>query len=420
MNDPGHEGNPLQGLLGDLLKVIGSAQTGGGTPWLDAARALAQGVATDGVPEANIDPIRRIELEGLARVAELHVAEATGVALRAHGDAPVFEPVTRGTWAFKSLDAWRPLVQNLLAAQGGPPSLPPGLGFGAGAEGLPDLLARFAATMGPVLVGMQLGSAAGHLAKRALGQYALPLPWPDSPNLLIVPDNVAAFAQDWSLPVDETKLWACIRELVTHSVVSRPQVGARLRELVERSTDQALAAQQGLGERLGIQPGDPDALQQLLSDPESLMADLLTPERRATSSQLTALTTTIAAYADHVTTRIARSLTGSAGLLSEAWHRFRAQDGTGEQAAGALFGFEVGSDEVDRGASFARGVVERAGEEGLDRLWSATRNLPTPAEVDAPGLWLERISLPDDPDQPSASAPGEPPGSPDDPGQPSA
>jgi uncharacterized protein (DUF2342 family) len=40
-------------------------------------------------------------------------------------------------------------------------------------------------------------------------------------------------------------------------------------------------------------------------------------------------------------------------------------------------------------------VVERAGEDGLAKLWSAARNLPTPSEVDAPGLWLERISLPE-------------------------
>ena len=399
MNDPGNEANPLQGLLGDLLKVIGGAQAGGGAPWLDAARALAQGVATDGVPESNPDPIRRIELEELARVAELHVTEATGLPLAAQGHpAPVFEPVTRGTWALRSLEAWRPLVGKLIDAQGG--AAGPGAGMLGGDEGggLQDLLGKFAATMGPVLLGMQLGSAAGHLARRATGQYALPLPWPDSSELLIVPENVAAFAEDWSLPLDETRLWVCVRELTTHAVMQRPQVAARLRELIEEATDQALAAQQGLGDRLGVMPGDPEALQNLLADPESLMADLLTPDRRATSSRLTALATVVAAYVDHVTAEIARSLTGSSSSLVEAWRRYRVQDSTGEQAAGALFGLDLGGDEVERGSSFIRGVVDRAGEDALGRLWSAPRNLPTPAEVDAPGLWLERISLPDDDD----------------------
>ncbi|MHB1851236.1 MAG: zinc-dependent metalloprotease, partial [Acidimicrobiales bacterium] len=51
--------------------------------------------------------------------------------------------------------------------------------------------------------------------------------------------------------------------------------------------------------------------------------------------------------------------------------------------------------QVDRGAAFIRGVVERAGEESLQQLWDDPRHLPTPAELDAPGLWLERISLPE-------------------------
>jgi uncharacterized protein (DUF2342 family) len=38
--------------------------------------------------------------------------------------------------------------------------------------------------------------------------------------------------------------------------------------------------------------------------------------------------------------------------------------------------------------------VERAGEPGLARLWESAWELPTPAELEAPGLWLARIDLP--------------------------
>jgi len=40
-------------------------------------------------------------------------------------------------------------------------------------------------------------------------------------------------------------------------------------------------------------------------------------------------------------------------------------------------------------------VVERAGIEGLNRLWEEQSMLPTASELDAPGLWLARIDLPD-------------------------
>lgn len=396
MNDPGEPANPLQGLLGDLLKIIGG-NPGGGTPWLDAAKALAHGVATDGETEPNADPLARIQLEELLRVAELHVTEATGLPVGGGASAPTLVPVGRGAWALRALDAWRPLLQRVISAQGSAP--PAALGLPEfdeeGGAGLQELLGRFAVTMGPVLLGMQFGSAAGHLARRALGQYALPIPWPPSSELVIVPQNVAVFAEDWSLPVDETRLWVCVRELTINAVFGRPHVADRFQELLLAASLQSVEAQQGLADRLGGE-GDPESLANLLSDPESLLSDLLTPSLQRTSAQLTALTTALGGYVDHVTAGVADQLTGSSGALREAWYRYRVADAKGEQAAGMLLGLDLGRSEVDRGADFVRGVVERAGEAGLARMWAAPRNLPTPAEVDAPGLWLERISLPDD------------------------
>ena len=70
-------------------------------------------------------------------------------------------------------------------------------------------------------------------------------------------------------------------------------------------------------------------------------------------------------------------------------------DAKGEQAAGGLFGLDLSAAEVERGEAFVSGVIERSGEDGLARLLEGGAVLPTPAEVDAPGLWLERIALPE-------------------------
>ncbi len=59
-----------------------------------------------------------------------------------------------------------------------------------GPTGSQALLGQFASTMGPIMLGLQFGSAAGHLARQALGQYALLVPWPKSSELLVVPENV--------------------------------------------------------------------------------------------------------------------------------------------------------------------------------------------------------------------------------------
>ena len=392
----GDPDNPMGGLLGDLLKVIGSAP-GGGDAWFDAARTLAHGVATDGQDDDNADPLVRIAFEELARVAELHVTNATGISLTSGGTRISFDAVGPGQWSFRALTAYRPTLQLMVEAQQqGAASVPPTMDLGELDDisgGLGGLLSQFALTLGPVLLGMQFGSAAGHLARRAFGQYALPLPWPESNTLLLVPANVATFAEDWSLPLQEVQLWVCLRELTMHAVLTRPGVRSSLMHLLGDAAAHAAAAQRSMVERLGDGLGDPSALEGVLNDPESLLADLVSPEQQNISNALTAVTTALGAYVDHVTSGIATTLTSSPAALREAWYRYRAEEAKGEQAFAGLFGINVGQAEVDRGANFIDGVVERAGEGALSRLLMDELDLPTPAEVDAPGLWLARIGL---------------------------
>jgi putative hydrolase len=391
--------NPMGGLLGDLLKVIGSGP-GAGDSWFEAARTLAFGVATDGGQDENPDPLVRIGFDELARVAELHVADATGITAGS-GASVSFETVGPGQWSFRLLEAYRPVLKSMVdAQQQGAAAVPTSTDLTEldpdAAGGLSGLLGQFALTLGPVFLGMQFGSAAGHLARRAFGQYALPLPWPESTTVLLVPGNVARFAEDWSLPLQEVQLWVCLRELTMHAVLTRPGVRSSLATLLGDASAHAAAAQRSIVERLGDSlGGDQVALEDALGDPEALLADLISPEQRNISSALTAQTTAIGAYVDHVTARVAETLTSSPGALREAWYRYRIEEGKGEQAFAGLFGLNVGQDEVDRGRAFVTGVIERAGEDALTRLWGDELDLPTPAEVDAPGLWLARIGLMD-------------------------
>jgi uncharacterized protein (DUF2342 family) len=170
-------------------------------------------------------------------------------------------------------------------------------------------------------------------------------------------------------------------------------VRSSLTTLLADASAHAAASQRNIVERLGEGMGDATSIEEALGDPEALLADLISPEQRNISSTLTAQTTALSAYVDHVTASIAQTLTSSPAALSEAWYRYRIEEGKGEMAFAGLFGLDVGQDEVDRGRAFVAGVVERAGENALTRLWTDEIDLPTPAEVDAPGLWLARIGL---------------------------
>jgi putative hydrolase len=402
--EPGDAGNPFQSLLGDLMNMLGSNAP---DQW-EMSRSFALNVATGGVPEANVEPIERIRLEQLARVAELNVIEATGMPVSPDGRRVTCVPVGRGDWTLRALESWRPILTSMTPAPGpipGPRSDPADpLVEDDPMGGIGNLLGQWASAIGPMFFGLQVGSVVGHLAQRTLGQYPLAIPWAPSDELVLVTANITSFAGDWSLPEEETLLWICARELASHSVLTRPGVRGRMEELLSALAESSASAQQDLAGRLGQLgapggaeggPMDLESLQGMFGDPEALLGDLLTPESRRSSDQLTALAVVIDGYADHVADLVGRKLVGSHAQLTEAWYRRRAERGKGEEAAGALFGLDLDQPQVDRGRSFIGGVVERAGEDGLAKLWSSARNLPTPSEVDAPGLWLERISLPE-------------------------
>ena len=100
-------------------------------------------------------------------------------------------------------------------------------------------------------------------------------------------------------------------------------------------------------------------------------------------------------YADEVLGRIGRRLIPSYDQIHEAIQRHRIERGEAERFIEGLIGLKLERDDYERGAAFCRGVVERAGNEGLNRLWSGVQMVPTPPELEAPGLWLARIDLPD-------------------------
>ena len=64
----------------------------------------------------------------------------------------------------------------------------------------------------------------------------------------------------------------------------------------------------------------------------------------------------------------------------------RVEADASDQFVERILGLELDAEQYDRGTAFASGVVERAGAEGLRRLFDDPAHLPTPNEVDAPGL----------------------------------
>jgi putative hydrolase len=395
--DPGSD--PFKGMppmFRDLFKMI---QQQGSVQW-DAARQLANNIATDGESEPNVDPLERIKIEQLARVAELKVADVTGLTTSHTGSGITLVPCNRSAWVQRTLDDYKPyfslLADSLATANQSVEEPEPDAGNPFAWMGpLMNML-------GPTMLGLTTGSMVGHLAQRAFGQYDLPLPRAANDELLVLVTNLAEFGEEWSLPGDDLRLWVCLHEIAHHTVLGLPHVRARLESLLHDYLSAFDVQAGGLEERLGsLELSDPSdmgmqGMQQLMNDPEWLLGAIKSPRQAELQPQLGALVATIEGYVDWVMDEAGTGLIGSYSMVTEALRRRRAEAASSDRFVEQLFGLELTQKEYDRGLSFIKGIAERAGKQGVSRLWRSERELPTPAEVDAPGLWLARIDLPQD------------------------
>jgi putative hydrolase len=262
-----------------------------------------------------------------------------------------------------------------------------------------QMMAGLSEMMAPMMLGMTTGSMVGNLARTSLGGYSLPVPRPTDAPLLILLPNVDHFGDEWSLDRDDLRLWVCLHEVAHHAVLGVPHVRERLTNLLQRHAAGFERDPHGIGETLGdfdLSAG-PDALAELqntLGDPDALLGAVRSPAQEALQPELTALVAAITGYVDHIMDQTGGPLIGSYEMLTEALRRRRVETDASDRFVERILGLELDRAQYERGAAFAAGIVERAGTEGLNRLLSDVANLPTPAEVDAPGLWLARIDLP--------------------------
>lgn len=375
--------SPFSGIpfLGDLGKMLG----GDADVWSGARQAATQ-LATAGQTEHNVDPAVRHRLSEISRVAELHVATVTNLQATTSTEA-----VTRSQWAADALDAVRPLMDRLSERLRNADD--------AGALGA-DPFAGLLAMLSPMTVAMTTGMMAGHLAANALGSSDLMVP---RPRVQVVTANVADFADEWSLDVDDVMLWVGIREHAMAAVLSVPHVRDELDRLLMsyvegfRRSDPSL---ESLGDlELPTSLDSPDApeqlqaqLQRMFGNPELLLGVSRDHSQNDTVTRLETLLSAVTAYVYDVVAQAGPRLIGGFGALSEAVRRRQAAP-QGTDFADRLLGVRLSAEARDRGDSFVSGVIERAGRDGLARLFEP-EGLPTPNELAAPGLWLARLDLP--------------------------
>jgi putative hydrolase len=372
-------------MFGEIAKAM---QGQGPLNW-DAARQFAMLGATQGQPESNVDPTVRIAFGELARIASMHVSDLTGADM----EFPEPRIVTRGQWAHETLEAYRPLFTDLASSLGQQPadSLDPA----EAADPMLQMMAGLNKMVGPAMLGMSVGSMVGTLAQRVFGVHDLPIPR-EQHDVVLVAGNIDAFAAQWSIPVDQMRLWVIAHELIGYRLFAIDHLRNDLAALVRAHVGGFRPDPTALADKMGdidITGGSGlESIQQLFGDPEVLLGAIQSPEQKALQPRLDAAVAVVVGYVDWMVDAMAARLIGGEALtVAEAVRRTRLDSTPDDLFVDRLLGIRIGNDQVVRGKQFVQGVVDRVGESELNRLLTIAGSMPTPNEVDAPGLWIARV-----------------------------
>ncbi len=382
--------------LTKMLSSLGGLGGPAGDPWAQA-RQIAQTVATEGQSEPNLDPKVRMAVEDLARVADLHVRQLPTLDL--HPEARV-RAVTRSTWVSESFSAYRPFMERFGEAMGEANSAM--VAEAGGADPMAAMFGQMFTSMGPMMVAASAGSMIGHLAQHTLGQYDLPVPR-EGHEILVVPTAIDDAAAEWAVSVDELRLWVLVHELVSHAVLSTPHVRRQMDALM---MDFAAAFRPDPA-RIADELGDITDFSQIahlsqqLGDPDTVLSMMRSPAHDLLLPRLDALVAVILGAVDHAVCTICEPLVSDHAAIREHLQSRQVDVAPADKFMERLLGIDITDATLRRGRAFIDGVIERADEGVLTRLWADELDLPTAAEVDAPGLWLARIGL--DPEMPGGT-----------------
>jgi len=382
--------NPFGGIpfFNDMMR----AMAGQGPLNWDLAQQFAQLGSVGDTSDPEPDTATRLAFNSLADIADMHVRAVTSLSTGANDTHTEILTTTRARWAQRTLTDLRPLFTNLATALQSQDSQ-----LATPDDPMAAMMANLSTMMAPAMMGMSVGSMVGALASHSLGQYEIPIARPHTSEILIVSSSVDAFAAEWEIPTDDLRMWVLIHELSSHAVLAAPAISEGLTALVHAHVSAFRPDPDALMSSLtDVDPSDTDAMaavQSLFSNPMVMMGASRTAEQEALAPVLDAHVAAISGYIDYVVDTVSSRLLGGASPIAEAVRRRRVENGTNTHLVEQLLGISQTRAQQQRGRAFIDGVIEREGAEKLPALVSAPGNLPTPNEIDAPGLWLARLEI---------------------------
>jgi len=312
------------------------------------------------------------ELRRLSQDAEGHVRDFTRIDSAPPEAATV---VDRPGWIRANVDGFRIVLEPLTQKMSNMPAI-----VGA---------------VGSRITGLEVGAVLAFLASRVLGQYELFLPPDPSGNLpmgrlTLVAPNIVHAERELSVDPRDFRLWVCLHE-ETHRVqfTGVPWLRGYVQS---QMTEFLLASEMDLTTLLERLRAASDAVADAFRGGEgNLIEAIQTPEQKAVLDRVTAVMTLVEGHGDYVMDAVGPSVVPSVADIRSKFQRRREGGSRMDQLIRRLLGIELKMKQYAEGSRFVRTVVDEAGMEAFNKVWTSPETLPDRLEIADPHAWMSRV-----------------------------
>jgi putative hydrolase len=371
-------------LFREIQKLLQSSE---GQPInYEIARQVATAVALGGQTEPSPLPEESHAYSEIVHEAENVLIGFTRLPL---GEPLRTQVVSRTWWIGSAFKAWawilERLAQRFTSEMGkmGPETQ----------EGQENPIQSMMGQIGPLLMGLQIGSLIGRLAKEQIGRFDLPLPREDDHKLFLVAPNAEDLAKNYELDPDALMRWVGLNEAARGLVETRvPWVGRYFRSLLTEMVDTLEVDTDAMEQRLiELQSQGLESLQEAMGPLEVL--PIVPSERHGRAlARIRAFVALFEGYAGHACAQVGGQVVNDYARVDEVMVRRATVPSDGEAMLTELLGLSADRALEQSGRTFCAAVISLKDLAALNRVWDAPDNLPSTEEIRDPFLWIDRVS----------------------------
>ncbi|MEY4397028.1 MAG: hypothetical protein RLZZ40_784, partial [Actinomycetota bacterium] len=256
--------------------------------------------------------------------------------------------------------------------------------------------------LGGTLFSLQLGQIVGQLSEEVNSGGDLGIPLLDGGlehelRAVLIPQNVAAFANGLDIPLHDVSLYLAIREiaharLFKHAKWLKHSLIASITEYSNGISINSDALRDAMED---IDMSDPESLRRLVGD--GALIPPKTEDQLVALGRIETILALVEGWVDIVADSAAHRLP-SRDAIAEMVRRQRAAGRPGEKALAGLVGIEARPRRLREASEMWRQVHVALGPDARDALWDYPDALPTSTDIDNPAGLVARLtgsSMPD-------------------------